>query len=259
MYASYSMRDVIPVTLSLQSKFRFRCYPGISCYTKCCSRINIILTPYDILRMKQRLGISSGEFLFRYTRRDIEERSGLPIVFLLMRADEEHLCPFVTPEGCTIYSDRPAACRYYPIGQGTVQTEGGTEEFYFMIKEEHCQGLQEEKEWTLESWRLDQGAAEYDELNADWKAMMLRRDSHSRKKLDDKQRNLFYLASYDLDNFRRFIFGSRFLEVFKVEPETVDQIRHDDVALLKFGQRYLKYTLVIEETMELTPEAAAQV
>ncbi|MBW1917045.1 MAG: YkgJ family cysteine cluster protein [Deltaproteobacteria bacterium] len=253
----YSMRDVKPVKLSLKSKFRFNCHPGISCYTQCCGRINIILTPYDIIRLKHRLGLSSGEFLSRYTREEIEERSGLPIVFLKMQNDQDNLCPFVTPEGCTIYTDRPAACRYYPIGQGTLQKEDGIEEFYFLIAEKHCLGYKEDHLWTIESWRLDQEVAQYDELNAEWKAMMLRRDSQTRKPIDPKQQTLFYLASYDLDNFRRYILESRFLEVFAVAPETLTAIQNDDVALLKFGCQYLKYILMIEESMKLKAGTAA--
>lgn len=254
----YSMKDVKPVQLSLKSSFRFKCHPGISCYTKCCGRINLILTPYDIIRLKSRLGLSSGEFLTKYTREEIEEKSGLPTVFLKMREDTDKLCPFVTPEGCTIYTDRPAACRYYPIGQGTLQREEGIEEFYFLITEPHCLGFKDDTRWTIESWRLDQEVVLYDELNSEWKAMMLRRDSQSRKEIDNKQQTLFYLASYDLDGFRRFIFGSRFLETFELEPETIAKIQTDDVALMKFGFEYLKYILMIEETMKLKPGARAR-
>ncbi len=39
---------------------------------------------------------------------------------LKMLDDKERSCPFVTPEGCTIYTDRPANCRYYPVGQGAL-------------------------------------------------------------------------------------------------------------------------------------------
>ena len=43
--------------------FRFNCYPGVSCFTNCCQDITIVLTPYDVLRLKNSLGIPSGEFL----------------------------------------------------------------------------------------------------------------------------------------------------------------------------------------------------
>ena len=61
----------------------------------------------------------------------------------------EGKCPFVKPvTGCEVYSDRPATCRYYPIGQGTlitepVEGEKAMEEFYFYVREPHCRGYEE--------------------------------------------------------------------------------------------------------------------
>ncbi|MBM4287329.1 MAG: YkgJ family cysteine cluster protein [Deltaproteobacteria bacterium] len=249
-----SMKDVKPVQLGLNSRFKFKCYPGISCFTECCGRIDIALTPYDIIRIKKRLGITSAEFLERYTRREIDEKSGLPLVFLRMPPENNHKCLFVTPDGCTIYTDRPCACRYYPIGQATLQREeglGGTEEFYFLIKEPYCKGHEEATEWTVASWRVDQEPDLYDEMNREWKAMMLRRDSDARQAIDEKKQKMFFLASYDLDNFRRFVLESRFLDIFEVAPDTVQAITDDDIALMNFSFKYLKYLLVIEESLKL--------
>jgi len=255
-----SMRDVRPVQMTLNSRFKFKCYPGISCFTACCQKIDIALTPYDILRIKKRLGITSGEFLHRYVRQEIDEKSGLPLAIIQMDPDRDYVCPFVTPEGCTIYSDRPAACRYYPIGQGTMQTEEGVDEFYFLIKEPFCKGLEEKKEWTIADWRVDQEPDLYDDMNREWKAMMLRRDADAMKAIDEKKQKMFFLASYDLDTFRRFVLESRFLELFEVEPETVATIKTDDVALMHFAFRYLKYLLLIKEDLKakegVAPEPA---
>jgi hypothetical protein len=251
-----SMKDVRPVQMTLNSRFKFKCHPGVPCFTQCCGRIEIYLTPYDIVRMKNRLGISSTEFLERYTRREIDEKSGLPIIIMKLFGAKDPLCPFVTPDGCTIYSDRPCACRYYPIGQGTLQKEEDIEEFYFMIKEPYCKGFEEDAEWTVETWRQDQEPDVYDDMNREWKSMMLRRDSNARSAIDEKKQKMFYMAAYDLDAFRRFVLESRFLEVFDVEPETLAQIKEDEVALMKFGFRYLKYLLFIEESLKAKPDMA---
>ncbi len=66
--------------------------------------------------------------------------------------------------------------------------------------------------------------------------------------------DMFFNASYDLDRFRRFVFGSSFLEKFDVEQETVDKIRTDDVAMMKFSFNFLRYALFYEPTMKLKPE-----
>ena len=54
---------IIPQRLGLKNKFKFRCHAAVSCFTKCCRGIHIILTPYDAVRLKNRLGLKSGEFL----------------------------------------------------------------------------------------------------------------------------------------------------------------------------------------------------
>jgi uncharacterized protein len=249
-----SMKDVKPVQLGLNSRFKFKCYPGISCFTECCGRIEISLTPYDIIRLKKRLGITSTEFLQLYTRSELDEKSGLPLVILRMPPETDNKCPFVTPKGCTIYADRPVACRYYPLGQATLQKEKGlegVEEFYFMVQEPYCKGHEEDTEWTVASWRVDQEPDLYDEMNREWKAMMLRRDADARAAIDEKKQTMFYMASYDLDNFRRFVLESRFLDIFDIDPETVAAIKDDDVALMKLGFNYLKFLLVIEQSLKL--------
>ncbi|NWF76371.1 MAG: YkgJ family cysteine cluster protein [Nitrospirae bacterium] len=256
-----SMKDVEPSKLSMNSGFKFRCHKGIKCFTKCCSKINILLTPYDIVRMKKRLGMSSEEFLEKYTVMEIDEKSTLPLVRLKMLNDDEKKCPFVTPEGCTIYTDRPANCRYYPIGQGTLRkgTDKGpvNEEFYFFIKEPHCFGYQENTKWTIQTWRSDQGVDIYDEMNREWKEIQLRRNPLM-EALDSNKQAQIYTACYDMERFRRFIFESRFLDIFEIEPTEVENIKTDDIALMKLGFRYSKYILLLEETMKVREDYKKQ-
>lgn len=246
-----NMRAVQPVRLTPQSRFKFRCHPGVPCFTECCGKTTIIITPYDILRLKERLGITSGEFLARYTRREEHDKSGLPLVVMDMPRYGGR-CPFVRPvTGCLVYSDRPATCRYYPVGQGMLVTEEGLDEFYFLVKEPHCKGFLEEAEWTVQSWKEDQGADYYDEMNKEWKAMMLRRSAVGKPDVDERTKNLFYMVMYDLDQFRRFIFQSRFLKIFHVDDDILQRIYEDDVELLKFGYDYLKMVLKIKEPKDI--------
>jgi Fe-S-cluster containining protein len=249
-----SMKDVEPTQLTLNSKFKFRCHKGVKCFTKCCSNINILLTPYDIVMMKKRLGLSSEEFLDKYTYMEVDEKSTQPLVRLKMQDDKEKKCPFVTPEGCTIYTDRPANCRYYPIGQGILRkdTEKGpvNEEFYFFIREPHCLGYQEDTEWTIQSWKDDQGVSLYDEMNREWKEVQLRR-SPLVAKLDSNKQAQIYTACYDMDRFRRFVFESRFLEVFDIDEEEVEKIKTDEIALMKLGFKYIKYLLMLEKALKV--------
>ncbi|MDI6854338.1 MAG: YkgJ family cysteine cluster protein [Deltaproteobacteria bacterium] len=249
-----NMRVVQPVRLTPESRFKFRCHPGVPCFTECCGKTTIILTPYDILRLKERLGITSGDFLEAYTRREEHDKSGLPLVVMDMPRFEGR-CPFVRPvTGCQVYSDRPGTCRYYPVGQGLLITEEGLDEFYFLVKEEHCKGFQEDAEWTVQSWKEDQGADYYDEMNKEWKAMLLRRSSVGKPDTDERTKNLFYMVMYDLDQFRRFIFKSRFLQIFNVDEDTLQRIYEDDLELLQFGYDYLKMAMKIKESDSIKPK-----
>lgn len=249
-----SMKDVEPTQLSLTSPFKFRCHRDIACFTKCCRNINILLTPYDIIRMKKRLGLSSEEFLEKYTTMEIDEKSKQPLVRLKMVDEEDRRCPFVTPAGCTIYSDRPATCRYYPIGQGIIrkQTESGPvhEEFYFFIREPHCLGYQENTEWTIQSWKDDQGVSLYDEMNRGWRDVQLRRNPLL-KELDSNQQAQIYTAFYDIDRFRRYVFESKFLDVFDIEADVREAVRTDDLALMKLGFTYIKFLLLLEDGLRV--------
>ena len=48
------------------SAFQFRCGPDVKCYMSCCRKLDLILYPYDIIRLKNRLSISSEEFMRRH-------------------------------------------------------------------------------------------------------------------------------------------------------------------------------------------------
>ena len=46
--------------LAPESSFCFHCHPGLACFNQCCREATIILSPYDILRLSRRLGLTTG-------------------------------------------------------------------------------------------------------------------------------------------------------------------------------------------------------
>jgi len=231
-----------PVQLTGKSRFQFRCHKDVPCFNKCCSDIKIILTPFDIVRMKNRLNVTSEEFLALYTYPQTMGKTDIPVVVLKMLDDEIKSCPFVSAEGCTIYTDRPATCRYSPIGFATMK-KGHVkedEDFYFFVREDHCLGFEEKKDWTVEEWRQDQEAELYDQMNRDWMEILLRKKAMGQAQATERSLYLFYMVSYDVDRFRRFVFESPFLENFKVSDDRVAKMREDDVELLLFGLDWLR-------------------
>lgn len=246
--------SILPKKLTLDSPLKFRCHPGVRCFTACCGGIKIVLTPYDILQLINRLGIPAHEFLHQYTEPTYLEKTDMPGVMLKLRA-EDNKCPFVTPEGCTVYTDRPTACRYYPVGMADFH-EGGSkdadgvelrsreENFFFIVKEDHCKGFEEDKEWTVGEWRADQGVDVRDEMNKEWLRLVMRRKSFGHQAtLSEQAKRMFFMASTDLATFRKFIFESSFLDTYELDEETIKKIKEDDVELMLFSFKYLAATL----------------
>ena len=57
MNNSQNAADIVPQRVSLDNKFRFKCHKKVKCFTQCCRGIKITLTPYDVIRLKNRLGL----------------------------------------------------------------------------------------------------------------------------------------------------------------------------------------------------------
>jgi hypothetical protein len=241
--------------LTLADRFRFSCHQGVDCFTRCCRDITIFLTPYDIIRMKNGLNMSSEEFLETYTVTLISEDSGLPMVALKMKDDDDRSCPFVTPQGCTIYPDRPWSCRIYPLQpESTKITEKKGKEYYSVMDVPFCLGFAEDKVSTVAEWIEEQGIPVYREMEALFKKITMHPSLAAHKITNKKLQEMFYMACYDLDRFRRFVFESKFLEMFDLEAETLEKIKTDDVELFKFALRWLEYGLIGQQVLKVRPE-----
>ncbi|MFH1438660.1 MAG: YkgJ family cysteine cluster protein [Pseudomonadota bacterium] len=246
--------------LTEESGFTFSCHKGVSCFNRCCADINIFLTPYDIVRMKSNLGISSGDFLSKYTLAPFDENLKYPVVLLKMEDNERKSCPFVTEEGCSVYADRPWACRMYPLGLAS-PAEGSKDldkEFYFILKEPDCMGFEEKKDFTVAQWLDDQGIAGYNEMGREFKELTLHRYFSEGNNLSPDKVEMFFTACYHLDRFKDFLFKSSFFDKFDVDDETRDRIGKDDVELMKFGNRWLRFALFAEKTLPIKEDVLAR-
>lgn len=101
--------NIMPSKLGPDSRLKFRCHPKVSCFTACCGNINIILTPYDILRIRRALNLPASEFLLRFTTPVYLEKTDMPGVKIHL--DQDGRCPFVTRKAApSILTDpQPAA------------------------------------------------------------------------------------------------------------------------------------------------------
>ena len=234
--------------------FRFNCHPGVPCFTECCRDLKLILTSYDVLRLKNHLGLEAQDFLDRYTDMNVDEQHQLPMVYLNMQENERRTCPFVSPEGCRVYEDRPSACRTYPLARASRKhrLHGTVMESYYVLHESHCRGFEEDRLWSADEWIGDQGLEPYHEMNNLW--MEIVTHPQMRRGLSMKQQQMFFMASYNVDAFRRFVFGSRFLQLFDLTSGEVDEFQNSDEALLRLAYQWLRFSFLNESDLKIRKE-----
>jgi len=228
--------------ISLQDTLRFSCSPDVPCFNECCRDLNQFLTPYDILRLKNHLGLSSGDFLEQHTSQHTGPESGLPIITLKPQNNLDLICPFVSPRGCTVYENRPSSCRTYPLVRALSRSRqtGEIAEQFMVLQESHCLGFREDRKQTVTQWMDEQKIADYNVINDQMMQLISLKNRLMPGPLDLKSRHLFYLALYDLDNFRSQIKKSGFLDDSHVDSTTMDKAMEDDVVLLELGMKWVK-------------------
>ena len=237
--------DLTPI--SLQESFRFSCSPDVPCFNECCRDLNQFLTPYDILRLKNHLGLSSGQFLRKYTSQHTGPESGLPIVTLKPNDSHKLTCPFVTDRGCRVYENRPSSCRTYPLLRAVSQSRSTAETSaqFMVLRESHCRGFEAGKTRTLGQWIDEQGLAVYNENNDNLMQIISLKNRLIPGPLDLKSSQLFNTALYDLDNFRLQIQNNGLLDNFHIDSSIMDAALKSDVLLLDLAMQWLKHALFI--------------
>lgn len=232
----------------MADKFKFACHQGLACFNSCCQDISIYLTPYDVLRLKNSLNISSQEFLTNYTHILDYGGQSFPVVMLKMNQGDKS-CPFVTPEGCMVYSSRPWSCRIAPV-------EILDDSWYsFCFDSSRCHGLNEQQQWTVSQWADNQGVDLEQKLERKFKDIPLSLKFTGFTSIDNHIKELFLLACYNLDEFKRYVFDSSFVQTFNVPPQRVAQIKADDVALMQFAFDWLTSGVDVRQTIAIRNEA----
>ncbi len=248
-------QNVNPFRLGLDDALDFRCDCKQDCFTNCCRDVSIVLTPYDVLRMKRALGIDSSTFLDKYTVLSCTRNKKLPVVLLKMNPEDKR-CPFVTPQGCSLYAHRPWACRMYPLGKAEPERPNPSEHgFYFLLREDFCHG-HGGGSLTVRNWLSEQGIDNFEMMGASFQRLMLNEFWRTEEPLPASKLAMYIMACFDLDRFRRFVFETRFLDLFEIHEERVEALRTDDEELLEFAMEWLRFSLFGEKTMRLRKDAA---
>lgn len=127
--------------LNRQSGFGYVCNRCLVC----CRFKTIQLNPYEIARLAGNRGLSTTQFIKRFTT-----HGGT-----ILQANEDGTCVFLDAGGCSVHADRPLVCRLYPLGRHV--NFSGSERFSQIEREEGCRGLCHEN-GTVLTYLEEQGA-----------------------------------------------------------------------------------------------------
>ncbi|WP_289019864.1 YkgJ family cysteine cluster protein [Desulfobacter postgatei] len=235
--------------------FQFSCHDGVPCFTRCCHNADMYLYPYDIVRMKQNLNMTSEEFLVAHTTTAIRDMPTFPNVMLKMSDRQGNPCTFLTEKGCAVYSDRPYSCRAYPLEPAIYgDADGSMHTQYYVMHHDYCKGHGEERAWSANAWMVDQEMESYQEPNNCWARIAGRLQANSFRSqgmdMNSPPMKMTFMASYNMDSFRRFVFESSFLSRYVIPQQQLDAVKQDDRALLILGLSWIQRFLFGEGQLE---------
>ena len=120
------------------------------------------------------------------------------------------------------------------------------------MRECFCQGHGKEPQNTVRDWISSQGLETYEMMSASFTRLMLNDFWKKDQPLSAIEVEMYVMACYDLDRFRRFIFETQFLKRFEVDEDRLAVLRTDEAELLDFAMEWLRFSLLKERTMKLT-------
>jgi Fe-S-cluster containining protein len=227
--------------------FAFECHPGTACFTQCCKDTDMVLYPYDIIRLKNRLDLSSDQFLQQYTISALRDNPYFPSVTLKMSDRADKSCPFLSAGGCMVYEDRPYSCRSYPLERAKARVEDANrpQELYFIVRHSYCLGHGANRNWTVDEWIEVQQIKDDNKINDRWVGIdtLFRQNPWGLQGLDSPKLKMAFMACFNVDTLKTFILQSSFLGRFDVGQEKVDKLMKSDEALLKFGFDWIEFFL----------------
>ena len=187
--------------------FCFGCHPGVPCFTDCCQQLDLNLTPYDVVRLKEVLGLTGKEFLERYTVLEYGQEDIFPKVYLAMQNDGRASCPFVSQKGCKVYEGRPSACRTYPLGRAAwLDKKGKAQSAHVLIREDHCFGFTEASRQNVTNWIKNQEISSYNEANDQLMHLIQHEKIKAGFRPTEEQCVLYVQTLYHLEEFREASF-----------------------------------------------------
>lgn len=239
----------LAASVPLQEKdgFNFRCHAGLSCFLSCCSNVRMRLYPYDVLRLKQCLGMHSADFLARHVELCEGSHPFFPGLRLRLSDQAGHSCPFLEERGCGVYPHRPSACRTYPLERGVEKREGQSAlgVRYFLTHHPWCRGHGEAHHYSLRHWEREQDLYDWNLYNDHWAELdaFFAGNPWAGEGKAGPMQQLAFMVCYNIDAFRAYSEQHRLMEQFRLNKAERRALQRDDAALLLFGFQWLELVL----------------
>ncbi|MEE8392901.1 MAG: hypothetical protein V3R66_01050, partial [Rhodospirillales bacterium] len=110
-------------------------------------------------------------------------------------------------------------------------------------------------EQTVLGFKEEQGIDAYQAVNRGWMDILMKTSSWASaggpfgKDIPVQTQKMFFMVSTDADQFRRFVFETRFLDTYEVGQESIEAIRTEDEPLIMLGFDWLKNVMFNEPTL----------
>lgn len=227
--------------------FQFSCHAGVECFTFCCRNVDMFLYPYDVIRLKNCLQIDSESFMRQYAQLVQGEHPYFPAVMLKLKNNPEKSCPFLEESGCSVYHDRPSACRTYPLERAVdrKKVRGRCQDYYFLTNHSYCLGHNEKKHYSVAQWIREQHLDEYNIMNDRWSDLdtLFATNPWNGEGSGGPRQKIAFMVSYDIDGFRALVEREKIFDQFRLAKDQKKRMQTDDAALLQFGFDWLMFFL----------------
>jgi hypothetical protein len=128
--------------------------------------------------------------------------------------------------------------------------------FRVIANPSRCGGLKEKETWQISEWLVDQGVVPYDEMNTLFSSVTIPLSAQTLDVDNPQILKMVFMALYNIDKFRDFVFKSSFLNRFEVEQARIEKIKRSDLELLKFAFDWIKFGLLGQKLFKVKEKQA---
>ena len=210
--------------IGLDEKFKFNC---TMCGKCCINRDDILLTPNDVFKMSDALGLEISDFIKKYCEVYRGQSSKIPIVRLLPVGPMKR-CPLLKGNRCAVHHVKPVVCAMFPIGRCLIvdddSKKGGeitVKDIQYIFTAPGCGD--KKKEHTVREWLKDFNISDEDKYFIKWQqtvTVLIKFMHENESKLEEHYLNrlekfifLVLYLSYDFNTefFPQFVRNADFM------------------------------------------------